>query len=154
LPNTVKRVPSPCVTTLLKKAWYTIHTKRVRRQMNGQVDGIQPSLRLFFAPVILAVACVSNPGCVQSSSRRDIASPKHRYTASVFRADAGAATSYTSFVTLRPYGGMFFRWKGQVFVIRGDRAIELSWADDYQLVVSCRAISPDILHFRARVLVI
>jgi hypothetical protein len=49
-----------------------------------------------------------------------------------------------SSVTLRPYGSMFFRWKGEVFAIRGNQAIGLSWTDDNHLVVSCPCGSADI----------
>lgn len=95
------------------------------------------------------VAAVLMAGCVGITDRHDFASPDTDHILSIFTVHAGAMGGFTTVATLRNADDGFSRLKGEIFAIRGEYAIQVSWTSNSAVRISCGDCEPNRVEKRA-----
>jgi hypothetical protein len=98
--------------------------------------------RRLLTVAVCSLAAALNSGCVHVSEIREHLSPDGRYILTIFTVEAGAMGGFTTVATLRKKGEEFSRIDGEVFAIRGEHTVEVSWVADRSVALSCSDCDP------------
>lgn len=130
----------------------------IKRSLNGEEE-IDKMKNKYVLIVILfgLVTQINQLGCSKplfdcgEVARTEVESPGGKYIATLFERNCGATTGFVTHVNLRLRSDVFHSdgngtiKDGEIFVVRGQPAVTLTWSDQARLTVECtRCLSESI----------
>ena len=74
--------------------------------------------------------------CAETTKAQTV-SPDGKYVATVYERDCGATTDFSTIVNVRLSNAKFSEKEGDIFIVRGQPTVNLTWESSTGLKISC-----------------
>ena len=111
------------------------------------VLGFQWCYQVIIKQALLSGLCsIALSGCSPCDNEKgaEVVSPNHQLTATVVHVGCGAMAKDATWITLHRTGEKFDRSDDLVFTTVQQQRLEIAWADDSHLLVTCHCRDDDI----------